>query len=396
MTTSMKVLRAQVVQTILLAVLSPPLPLAAVEAGVTAQGKPWGVTYLQGPIMVTRGKKKRVRPLAPGSKLKVKVDQEGIVCEAKKTVVLSIHAADVTEVSYDDTTQRVAKAVLRGMLSSGGSCYPPEGCGAMVMAGLMAAAITAPFKYTDHFVEIAWQQEDQKDEEQSIVLKVDKHDYGSFLAALENATGKQWKDLAQAKRIAHQAIKNGSCEQPAFAGSDLAVPLGNIKARQGELNVAASCGFRIAGSKFTPSGGLTAMMQKEATPPDVYQYVVLHALRTSTMQKQLNQAGTQGFRLRQDLLMPGQAGLLSLIMEKPPGAAQQRYEYLYYLTSRRSSLEKKIEQGRANGYEVTVREPFGGSHILILEKPAAANEATPRTADEPGQSIDGPDALNPR
>jgi len=379
MTTSKKLLKAQVLSTILLAVLSAPLPLAAVEDGETAQGKQWGVTYREGPITVTRGKKKKVQPLASGAKLKIRFDSGRMVCRARKTDVLSIPVTDVTEIVYDAATHRVSKAVLGGvgeMMSSGGACYPPEGCGALVLGGLMAAAVTVPFKYTNHFVEIAWQGEDG---EQHLVFQVGKGGYESFLEELGSATGQQWKNVAQEKKAVHQAINGGNgCQDPALAGNDLSLAPRQIGTMEAELNAAAACGFRFVSCAFTPYLGLAAKMQKEAAPPAVYQYLVLHPLRVQTMRRQLNLAGAQGFRLRPDSLMQGAGGVLALIMEKSPHPEQQQYGYLYYSIPRRSKRAKKIEEGREPGYELAASSTFGVSQVVILEKPLGiANEAAP-------------------
>jgi len=361
-------LRQGAAQALLLLVLCSPLPLAAVEAKETAQGKQWRVTYMEGPMTVTRGRKRTVRPLTRGSRITVTVGQIGIVFAAKKTVVLSIPVADVAEVSYDASTHRVSMAVLAAlgnMASNGGSCYPPQGCGAMVLGDLMASVVTAPFKYTNHFVEIVWQEQD---EEQRVVFKVGKRDYASLLAELGSVTGKEWEDLVQEEQAVHRALNRANgCQDPALAQNHLSLAPGKINSMQGELNAAAECGFRIISSEFTPSLGLIARMQKEATPPVKYEYRVLHALRTSKMQKELNEHGAQGFRLRQDSLMRGVGGVLSLVMEKSPGTAQQ-YNYLYYVTSRQSTLEKRIEQEHEHGYEVAAKASFNGSKILILEK----------------------------
>jgi len=375
MTISMKVIRAQVVQALLVAVLSPPLPLAAVRGGEVPQGKRWRVTYVEGPIVVPHGKnkKKKVRPLAPGSSLKIRVGPDGIVCERKKAVVLSVPLTAVTEVSYDAASHRVSSAVLAQlgpMASSGGACYPPQGCGAMVLGTLLVAAASTPFKYTNHFVRITWEEQG---EEKRVEFKVDKHDYKSFLAELGSATGREWKDSAQEKRDVHQALKsNNGCQEPALTGSDLSFSAAKISATEAELNATAACGFRLVRFEIAASTGLTVKMQRSAAPPDVCQYLILHAIRASKMQKGLNRAGAQGFRLRQDLLMPNVRGILSLVMEKSPGPAKPHYEYLYSLTSRNSTLEKKAEQGREQGYELAGRADAGGVHILILEKVADA------------------------
>ena len=50
------------------------------------------------------------------------------------------------------------------------------------------------------------------------------------------------------------------------------------------------------------------------------------------------------------------------------GYVLRQYNYLCYVTSRRSALEKRIEQGREHGYEVAARASFSRSEVVILEK----------------------------
>jgi len=370
MLTSMKPIRAHIIQVLLLGILTPQVPFAAVEAKETVQGKQLRVTYVEGPITVTRGKKRTVRPLAEGSKIRLNVNNDGIVFAVKKARVLLIPLDDVTEVSYDASTHRVSRAVLGGvrdMMASSGNCYPPEGCGAMIVGGLMAAAVTAPFKYTNHFVNIIWQEQG---EEQHLIFRVGKRDYGSLLAELGNATGRPWRNLAQEKKDVHEALsKTNHCQEPELAQDNLVLAPRNIGAMPGELNAVAECGFRIVRFESSPSVGPAARMRKEATPPANYEYRLLHTVRMSTMQKEMNQAGAQGFRLRQDSLMPYMGGTLAVIMERAPGTAQPHSQYLCYQTSRYSNIEKKIERGREQGYEPAATAVVGASRMLILEKP---------------------------
>jgi len=255
------------------------------------------------------------------------------------------------------------------MASSGGACYPPEGCGAMVLGTLLVAAASTPFKYTNHFVRITWEAQG---EEKRVEFKVDKHDYKSFLAELGSATGREWRDSAQEKRDADQALKShNGCQEPALTGSGLSFSASKPSATQAELNAAAACGFRMVSFENAASTGLTVRMQRTAAPPDVYQYLVLHAIRASKEQQGLNQAGAQGFRLRPDLFVPGERGPLTLVMEKSPGPAEH-YKYLYFQTLRDSTLKKKTEQGRRQGYELAGTAGVAGAHILILEKVADA------------------------
>jgi hypothetical protein len=144
----------QMATSVLFAILAPPLPLAA-ESRPPAGGKQWHVQYAAGTILVARGKGNELRALPPGRELKVTVDKQQVVCRAGKTVVLSVPVADVTEVSYEVSVHRRSKQVLGGLMSGGGCRQGDSICVAFVFGTLVAAAVSAPFKYTQHFVQVA-------------------------------------------------------------------------------------------------------------------------------------------------------------------------------------------------------------------------------------------------
>ena len=142
-----------------------------------------------------------------------------------------------------------------------------------------------------------------------------------------------------------------------------------------ELKQAAAAGFRIvAGSRATQS----YIMEKVAEPTNAYEYVLLVLvsvqLNAETMQKRLNEAAANGFRLMPRKMDQWGDELLGM-MEKEPGG-QERYQYLVLDTMRNSTLQKEMAQAVREGYSIvallsTVR------HVAILEKRASSPSGPP-------------------
>jgi len=133
-----------------------------------------------------------------------------------------------------------------------------------------------------------------------------------------------------------------------------------------ELTDAANLGFRIV--LAAPSGvGLLLLMERVATPPDVYKYKLLATTRVDTMDKELNEAARDGYRLLPRTIMPKQKLIgppeIVSVTEKAPGSEKAPlYEYKVLGTAKTSTLEKEILESRAAGY--------------VLSGMATANERT--------------------
>ncbi|MFB3921483.1 MAG: hypothetical protein ACE145_07155 [Terriglobia bacterium] len=143
---------------------------------------------------------------------------------------------------------------------------------------------------------------------------------------------------------------------------------------QKELDRASSAGYRIVGSSPTGGSEMVAILEKISTPPRTYQYFLLATSRTSTMQKELNEAAERGFRLMPKTIIAkeqvlGGVEIVSL-MEKAPNSSQH-YRYLLLATSRTSTMQKELAQAAEDGYEI-IGMVSRGEHIVILEKPAPA------------------------
>ena len=146
---------------------------------------------------------------------------------------------------------------------------------------------------------------------------------------------------------------------------------------QKELSQAAAAGYRIIAGSRTSGTEMALLLESVATPPDTYEYFLLATTKTSTMQKELNQAAARGFRLLPSTMMQKEQMFGSveivMIMEKPPGSPQ-RYEYLLLATTLTSTLQKEITAATEGGYEI-VGMVSRGEHMVIMERPVESPAA---------------------
>lgn len=112
-----------------------------------------------------------------------------------------------------------------------------------------------------------------------------------------------------------------------------------------------------------------------------YEYKLLATTKTSTMQKEMNEAAAEGYRF--GAVMGGETAFggkeAVLIMVKEAGApAKQRYRYLLLATNKTSTMQKELQAAGDEGFDYkgqTVFETtFGGQEVVvILEQDREAN-----------------------
>ncbi len=143
---------------------------------------------------------------------------------------------------------------------------------------------------------------------------------------------------------------------------------------QKELDEASAAGYRIVSGSPTSGSEMAVILEKVATPPDNYQYMLLATSKTSTMQKELQEAAAEGFRLLPSTMiaknqMFGGVEII-VVLEKVP-AASQNYDYLLLAPNKTSTMQKEMSQAMEEGYEV-VGMVSRGEHMVILERAAQA------------------------
>jgi hypothetical protein len=145
-----------------------------------------------------------------------------------------------------------------------------------------------------------------------------------------------------------------------------------------EINQAADAGFRFDGV----SGGKTAfggaevvvIMSKpaEAGAKTRFQYKLLATSKTSTMQKELQQAGDQGYEYCGQTVYESFFGgdEVVVILEKDANARIKNFEYKLLATSKTSTMQKEISQAGEAGYRfvglTTGKTALGGSEVVVI------------------------------
>ena len=139
---------------------------------------------------------------------------------------------------------------------------------------------------------------------------------------------------------------------------------------QRELDEAAAAGYRILTGSPTSGDEMAVILEKVVTPPNTYQYLLLATTLTGTMQREIDEAASEGFRLL-PATMISKTGFwgdqeIVMIMEKSPNSSR-RYQYMLLATNFTSTLQAEMAQAVENGYEV-VGMVSRDEHILILER----------------------------
>jgi hypothetical protein len=147
---------------------------------------------------------------------------------------------------------------------------------------------------------------------------------------------------------------------------------------QKEMDRAAAKGFRFGGvmGGSTAFGGseCVIIMQKNADHPAPadFAYKLLATSKTSTMQKELQQAGDEGYEYMGQTVFSTKfkGSEVVVILEKDRSRKPVSYEYKLLATSKTSTMQKELDQAGSEGYEfvgVTVSETsFGGSEIVTI------------------------------
>ena len=147
---------------------------------------------------------------------------------------------------------------------------------------------------------------------------------------------------------------------------------------QKELNEAAGAGFRFAGvmggeTAFGGSEVVVVMAKDQAARSNTrFEYKLLATSKTSTMQRELQEASNEGFEYKGQTVFPTTFGgkEVVIILERNPDSRTARYEYKLLATSKTSTMQKELNEVGAAGFEfvgVTVGQTaFGGKEVVSI------------------------------
>lgn len=145
-----------------------------------------------------------------------------------------------------------------------------------------------------------------------------------------------------------------------------------------ELNEAGAAGYRFGAvmggeTGFGGSEVVVVMIKRADTPPEArYEFKLLATSKTSTMQKELQEAADAGFEYRGQSIFSSTFGgeEVVIIGEREVGATPKQREVKLLATSKTSTMQKELQEAGAAGFEIvglTVAETaFGGSEVVAV------------------------------
>jgi hypothetical protein len=138
---------------------------------------------------------------------------------------------------------------------------------------------------------------------------------------------------------------------------------------QKELDEATSKGFRVVTGSPTSMGEWAVLLERVTDASAPYNYRLLATTKISTMRKELNEAAAEGYRLL-PRTMTSKEGFLSvevvMLVEKAPNS-DKRYEYRLYATTSEKKMRAEIEKAEAEGFTLAGMVSRG-EHMVIMER----------------------------
>ena len=145
-----------------------------------------------------------------------------------------------------------------------------------------------------------------------------------------------------------------------------------------ELNDAADAGYRfeqVMGGELAVGGKeVVVVMTRIGNARERYDYRLLATTKTSTMQKELQGAADEGFEYRGQTVFTSAFGgdEVIVILERDRLNAAPRFTYRLMATTRTSTLEKELRQAGDVGYEIvglTVgKTAIGGTELVAVTR----------------------------
>jgi hypothetical protein len=171
----------------------------------------------------------------------------------------------------------------------------------------------------------------------------------------------------------------GFAEQSADAYEYRVLATSKTSTMQKEMNEAAEAGYRIEkamGGNSAFGGAEVVVIMAKARSDSAsarYAYKLLATSKTSTMQKELQEVGAEGFDYKDQTVFKtafgGDEVVVILELDRQP-PVKPRFEYKLLATQKTSTMQKELQEAGAAGFKfvgVTVsKTAFGGSEIVSI------------------------------
>jgi hypothetical protein len=148
-----------------------------------------------------------------------------------------------------------------------------------------------------------------------------------------------------------------------------------------ELNEGAEAGFRfqavMGGESAFGGKEVVVIMSRQSARVGRYSYRLLATSKTSTMQEELQKAADAGFHYRGQTIFGSTFGgdEVVVILERDKDAAPGRSEYKLIATSKTSTLQKELQEAGGTRYELVgmtiSKTALGGKELVAILRRAS-------------------------
>ena len=191
-----------------------------------------------------------------------------------------------------------------------------------------------------------------------------------------------WWRVVLLTLVTATAIADGSQTLAAQANSGIeyrVLATSKTSTMEKEINEAAEAGFRFQAIM----GGETAVGGKEAVAvvsrtgesKGRFGYKLLATSKTSTMEKELQEAADAGFEYRDQKVFKSTFGgeeVVCILERDKDTVSSQRSQYKLLATSKTSTLEKELREAGAAGYQVVgmtvAKTAMGGKELVAITR----------------------------
>ncbi len=175
----------------------------------------------------------------------------------------------------------------------------------------------------------------------------------------------------------------GAAAQAAGAWDYRLLATNKTSTMQKEMNEAADAGFKFQGMMGgqTAFGGQEVVVifgkLKDSTEKPHLKYLLLATNKTSTMHKEMQQAGDEGFEYKGQTVFHATFGgqEVVVILERDTNVQPGRWEYKLLATKKTGTMQKELKEAGEQGFsfvgETVAETAFGGHEVVsILRRPA--------------------------
>jgi hypothetical protein len=146
-----------------------------------------------------------------------------------------------------------------------------------------------------------------------------------------------------------------------------------------EMRDAGVAGYRfvavMGGETATAGNEVVVLMERRNDDRTQYEYRLLATNKTSTLQKELQDAADAGYIAVGQTVFESMFGgnETAAILERDPERPRtERYEFRLVATSKTSTLQKELQQAAEDGYEAVAmtvgKTAFGGSELVVITR----------------------------